>query len=494
MANKEQQVKNSFIYMLPLLVSGIFPFVALPILTRILTKEDYGILALSQIYAILVAGFANFGMSASYDRNFFKYRSDKIKSAQLLFSTLFFVILNFVFLASLTFFFRNTFAKLIIRDAQYGNLLFAALCAQFSSTVSYYYYSYFKNSELAKKFTAYTISQNIINVVLSLFMVAYLKTGVIGILYAQLLSGAIIFCVLSYKFLKTLKPSLDKSILLESIKISYPLTPTIFFGVIGTQFDKYMIGMLASLGGVGIYSIGQKVASVSFTFMTAIQNVFSPQVYTRMFNLKEKGGESAGRYLTPFVYISTAFALIIAVFSEEIISILTPVSYHGAIDIVTVLAMYYGFLFFGKISPMQLIYTKKTHLCTVLSTVSIGFNIALNIIFIMKWGAIGAAWGTFLAAVISGSIYFIVAQRHYLIKWEYLKVSTIILTFFVSAVLIVVMRNASVDYAMRLIVKGAAISLYVYLGIKFNVITTDNFNLIKNTFNLRNQLIKVTHR
>jgi O-antigen/teichoic acid export membrane protein len=143
---------------------------------------------------------------------------------------------------------------------------------------------------------------------------------------------------------------------------------------------------------------------------------------------------------------------------------------------------------------MQLIYTKKTHLCTVLSTVSIGFNIALNIIFIMKWGAIGAAWGTFLAAVISGSIYFIVAQRHYLIKWEYLKVSTIILTFFVSAVLIVVMRNASVDYAMRLIVKGAAISLYVYLGIKFNVITTDNFNLIKNTFNLRNQLIKVTHR
>src|SRR3989304_1344997 len=134
MTGKELQVKNSFIYMLPLLVSGIFPFVAIPILTRILTREDYGILALAQIYAILVGGLADFGMRASYDRNFFKYKNDKIKSAQLLFSTLFFVILNFVFLASLTFFFRNTFAKLILRDAQYGNLLFAALCAQFSST------------------------------------------------------------------------------------------------------------------------------------------------------------------------------------------------------------------------------------------------------------------------------------------------------------------------------------------------------------------------
>jgi len=480
MASKEQQIKNSFIYMFPLLVSGIFPFVALPILTRILTKEDYGILALAQIYAILVAGFANFGMSASYDRNFFKYRSDRTKSAQLLFSTLFFVILNFFFLASLTFFFRNTFAKLIIRDAQYGNLLFAALCAQFSSTVSYYYYSYFKNSELAKKFTAYTIAQNIINVVLSLFMVAYLKTGVIGIVYAQLLSGLIIFSAQSYKFLIMLKPSLDKSILLESIKISYPLTPTIFFGVIGTQFDKYMIGLLATVGGVGIYSIGQKVASVSFTFMTAIQNVFSPQVYRRMFDLKEKGGESIGTYLTPFVYISIAFALIIAVFSEEIISILTPVSYHGAIDIVTVLAMYYGFLFFGKITPMQLIYSKKTYMCSLLSIVSIGFNVVLNILFIMKWGAVGAAWGTFLAAVISGSIYFMVAQKSYLIKWEYIKVCSVFFVFFSSALLMVILRNADLNYIVRMILKISAIGIYVFIGIKFNILTMDRYRLIKN--------------
>jgi len=485
MANKEQQIKNSFIYMFPLLVSGIFPFVALPILTRILTKEDYGILALAQIYAILVAGFANFGMSASYDRNFFKYRSDRTKSAQLLFSTLFFVILNFFFLASLTFFFRNTFAKLIIRDAQYGNLLFAALCAQFSSTVSYYYYSYFKNSELAKKFTAYTIAQNIINVVLSLFMVAYLKTGVIGIVYAQLLSGLIIFSAQSYKFLIMLKPSLDKSILLESIKISYPLTPTIFFGVIGTQFNKYMIGLLTTVGGVGIYSIGQKVASVAFTFMTAIENVFSPQVYRRMFDLKEKGGESIGRYLTPFVYISVAFALIIAVFSEEIISILTPVSYHGAIDIVTVLAMYYGFLFFGKITPMQLIYSKKTYLCSLLSIVSIGFNIVLNILFIMKWGAVGAAWGTFLAAVISGSLYFVVAQKNYLIKWEYVKIGIIFLVFFSSTMLMIVLRDFNTDYVTRLILKGISIGFYIYMGIKFDVITMDNYRLIRNAIPIK---------
>jgi O-antigen/teichoic acid export membrane protein len=217
--------------------------------------------------------------------------------------------------------------------------------------------------------------------------------------------------------------------------------------------------------------------------MTAIQNVFSPQVYRRMFDLKEKGGESVGRYLTPFIYISTAFALIIAVFSEEIISILTPASYHGATDVVTVLAMYYGFLFFGKISPMQLIYSKKTYMCSLLSTVSIGFNVALNILFIMKWGAVGAAWGTFLAALISGSVYFIVAQRYYLIKWEYLKVGSVFFIFFISALLMLVLRNADINYIIRLMLKGSVMGIYIYIGIKFNILTMDRYRSIKKLLN-----------
>lgn len=478
MANKEQQVKNSFIYLLPLIVSSIFPFIALPIFTRILTREEYGILALAQIYAILVSGFANFGMTASYNRNYFKYRDDICKAAQLLFSTLSFVMSNFLILAILTYFLSGEFAKLIIGDSRYGNIVFWAYLAQFFSSISYYYYCYFKNSEMAKSFATYTIAGSISNFVIAFFLVAYLRIGVLGIIYAQLLSGAIVFGILSYKFVARLPFSLNKSILSESLKISYPLTPTIFFGVIGTQFNKYIIGLVASLGGVGIYSIAQKVASLVFTYMTSLQNVFSPQVYKRMFDLKEKGGQSVGVYLTPFVYISIALAMMVAIFSEEIIYIMTPSSYHGAIDIVTILSMYYGFLFFGKITPMQLIYTKKTHICTILSMVSIGLNVVLNVFFIMRWGVIGAAWGTFLAGLISGSIYFAVSQRYYQIKWEYGKLSAIFLTFFGFSILIVILRNLNISYSILFAMKLVAVAIYAMIGVKFGVISKESCLLV----------------
>ena len=485
MTNRERQIKNSFIYLLPIIAGSLLPFIALAIFTRILTREDYGVLALAQVYAVFVSGLANFGMTAAYDRNYFLYRNNSLETAKLLYSILLFVMLNFLFLACLTFIFRGALSKLIIGSAEHGNILFWTLCAQFFTGVSYYYLAYFKNSETAKEFAIYTIAISIINIIISVLLVAWLRIGVIGLVYAQLCSGAIIFSVLSYRFTFAIKPSFSKAIFIESLKISYPLTPRIFLGVISTQFDKYMIGLLANVGGVGIYSIGQKASNAIFIFMTAIQNVFSPQVYKKMFDLKEKGHEEIGKYLTPFAYVCISIALLVSLFSEEIISILTPLPYHGAVDIVILLSMFYGFLFFGKLNGNQLIFMKKTHITSLLTMVNIGINVGFNIPFIIKWGAIGAAWGTLLSGLISGSISFAVSQYYYRIKWEYKKIGAVFFLFFTSAILMILMRYFAIAYEFRLIFKCASVISYIYIGVKLKVITMENYILIRKMIPLR---------
>ena len=299
--------------------------------------------------------------------------------------------------------------------------------AQLFVGASYYFLAYFKNSENAKLFTFYTIAGSFFNIVISLALVVYYRIGVMGLVYAQLFSNAIIFGLLIWRFITRIRPQLSKRILIESIKIGYPLTPLIFLGVIGSQFDKYMIGLLASIGGVGIYSIGQNIAYVAFNYMTAIQNVFSPQVYKRMFDLKEKGGESIGLYLTPFLYSSILVALLISLFSEEVIFVLTPESYHGAIDIIIVLSMLYGTYFFAKQPQPQLHIAKKTYISSIIAIMSVGLNIIINIPMISKFGSIGAAWGTFIVGIIIGIVTFWVSQRYYNIKWEYRKLGMIFL-------------------------------------------------------------------
>ena len=95
---KKQQIHHSLLYMLPVGLGSLLPFITIPIFTRILSPEDYGVLALTMIYAILMNGLANFGMSIAFERNYFQYNKDKQKLAQLLFSSLVFVFLNFILL------------------------------------------------------------------------------------------------------------------------------------------------------------------------------------------------------------------------------------------------------------------------------------------------------------------------------------------------------------------------------------------------------------
>jgi len=192
----------------------------------------------------------------------------------------------------------------------------------------------------------------------------------------------------------------------------------------------------------------------------------------------KKGGEAVGKYLTPFCYMSILVALAVALFSQEIITIMTPPQYHGAIDIAIVLSMLYGSYFFGK--QPHLIFAKKTWITSAFTLVGIVLNILINIPFIIKWGAIGAAWATFIAAVILFPISFAVNQHYYEIKWEYKKIGSIFFIFFTSSMLIILMRYFFVGYKYQLAFKCVSAFSYIYLGIKLKVVTKENYRLIKN--------------
>jgi len=473
-ANKEKQIRNTLWYFTPLTAGLIAQLVALKVFTLVLPPSDFGIAALAIVYAAFASGIANFGMVTAFDRNFFQCRNDNIPPALLLYSCLAFVFLNFTWLIGLTYLFKGHIARFLTGSAESGAIVFTALCAQMFTSLLVYYLNYFRNSNEADLFAKYTIANSVLNLGLAIVLVVYVKIGVIGIFYAQLFSGALVFLLLSYRFLSTSRFAVNAALLRSSLQIAWPLTPRIFFGVIGTQMDKYMLGLLATLGNVGIYDIGQRISKAVFTFLTAIQNTYSPQVYRQMFENPDDGGIKIGRYLTPFAYLSLAVALLAAVLAEEIVIVLTPSAFHGATSIISVLSVYYGILFFGKVNGNQLIYMKKTHMTSILTALSIIINIALNIPFIYLWGAIGAAWATSLSGIISGFISFITAQHYYRINWEYSKIVGMLSILLGTAFTLAALYEMESAYAYRLLVKALALVAYGILGLHLKVVSREN--------------------
>lgn len=477
--DKSIQIRSSTLYLLPVIVTNALPIITLPVFTRILTVEEYGAYALALVYAIFLNGICNFGLGIVYERNFFEFTSHRDKSG-LFYSILLFVLSTIAFAAFITFIFKKNLASIIIGDSSYDYLLFYAFCGVSLMNFKQYFLTYFKNTQDVKNYVVYMIIESVILTAFSLFLIVFLEVGVIGLPLGQFFASGLICLILFVKFTSFLPFRTNWSLLRNSLKLSFPLTPRIFLGVIGTQFDKYMLGILGALGGVGVYTIGQKIGNITFTFMSAIQNVFAPQVYKLMFSEESEGAVTIGRFLTPYFYVSILGGLILALFSEEVILILTPESYHGSIEIVSILCLLYGIYFFGK--QPQLIYAKKTWMVSILTMIGIVLNVAINIPFIKMWGAIGAAFGTLLAGVISNAITFYLSQKAYTIKWESSKLIWILFLFFLAVTIHLLLREFGAPYEYRLFIKVVFVFFYLLLGNNIGLITRNNLHTLKSLF------------
>ena len=454
----------------------------LPIFTRILSKEDYGALALAEIYSICINALSWACLEAAYERNFFEYRQDKEKSAQLIYSVAVFALTNFIIFSAVTFLIKGFLAQLIFREAKYADILFYAFCGMFFVRFNEFCLIYFKNSEDAKRYSKYQVVFTIANMGMALFLVAVLKTGSVGIVAAQFIAALGISFLLVRRLLSIFPFDFNWKMLKEALWVGLPLLPNTFFKIVGTRIDAIMVSILASLGGVGLYNIGQKIANMGFAIMTALDHVFKPETYRLMFDAKEEGPEAIGRYLTPFIFIATGFSLFISLFAYEIITLLTPASYHAASPIVMVLSMYCAILFFGKINPLQLIYAKKPHVLTFMVIGSYVLNILVNIPFVYKWGAIGSAWATFLANLISGSMVFVVAQKYYNIQWEYKKIAAIFGLLFTSFLGVLLLMGIGIAWPVLLLVKTFLVVVYVCLGMRLQILTKENLQVIRKIF------------
>ena len=122
---------------------------------------------------------------------------------------------------------------------------------------------------------------------------------------------------------------------------------------------------------------------------------------------------------------------------------------------------------------------------SVLTFVSLGLNVGLNIPFIMMFGAIGAAWATLLAGLFSGAIKILVAQHYYRIHYELKKILWIMGTFFTGAIIIVSMHLLEYPYLWSLFVKGIILAIFIYLGVRYNIIIKENFREIKSAIRLQ---------
>jgi O-antigen/teichoic acid export membrane protein len=384
-------------------------------ITSVLAPEEYGAWVLAAVFGTFVSGLGNFGLTVAYDRNYFEF-TDPTLNASLLWSTTALVAVLLTILLSATWIGRNVLAEGVLQVPGQGMLVAWTATALGVGSIKQYFLLFFRNRNEARRFALFSIDESILSAVFTIVFVNAFHVGAVGLAWGPLLASSLVLLALLRSVASQIPFAFNPEPLIASCRMSLPLLPRILFGVVGTQFDKWMVGIMGGSGSAGIYAIGQKLANVVFLIATALENKFQPRTYQLMFEGSPVAGARIGTLLSPFAYVTAGCGLGLALFAKELVALLTSADYAAAAAICYILVLHYALMFFGK--QPQLLYAKRTGLISLISIASIVVNGLCTSLGAMTWGAIGAAGGALLSGILGTAIFVRMSQRAFRIEFE----------------------------------------------------------------------------
>lgn len=472
--NKNYDLENPFIILKNFLVnffstSGIkiIGILLVPIYTNYLSTEEYGILELMFILSNFLLILYPMGLKSAGGRLYFDYiekegpvkegkRLKKFISQNIFLITISTVLQICLFLVIGSLFWNKNYLGL-----SYSPFIITIIIA---SGLRVYYPIVLKIIQSrgdSVKLAKFTITYSLLGVLLNILFIVGLDYGIIGFLYSYILTGIVIFILTLSYINKDLIFSINIKIIKESVNYSLPILLSTFFAFSYNFTDRFIISLTRSNSEVGIYSLAAKYAILLSLVHVAITRVLNPYCYSIMSKNKinNKNLILASKYNIVFIVYLGFF---MALFSQEIINIMTPDSFNKAVIIAPILVLAYVIQSFYYNSIRILFFFKKTKVVSLISILAGGLSLILNMVLIPRFGSFAAALVLLFCMSIHSFTLYYFAQKTYKLKYNY---SEFIVLIVALVIIITCVSNLPIGSKINIIL----IKFFLFVFISFFV-------------------------
>lgn len=317
--------KDFFIYGFASILGKLAAICLIPIYTNVLSKEEYGAMALIVACKGIIDLVSNLNIHSGIARDYYEEGIDRKK----LVSTGFYSILSISTTILLLVVVLSPFITgriLDIPDFQ-DSFILMALSIPAGSLMSYFSIL----TRYKKKPVLYTIGvliQLAIQISISIVGVVYLKYGVAsvfaGVLYGEVFA-TIFFAIINKEYIGI---EFEKIYLKRALIFALPTLPAILAGWVDSSLGQIIVGKYISVSELAVYSLALQMASVFTLISTAFQNVWSPYLFENYHTpsfLKEASNLFAMISMV-LLLVTTLFSL----FAKEIVLFLSNDGYLKA--------------------------------------------------------------------------------------------------------------------------------------------------------------------
>lgn len=356
-------------------VKGV-SFLALPIFTRYLMPEQFGIVSL---FTTLVGIFTIlFGLNLWSGVIRYSVEEKELYGLQKI---VYLIILNSIVLIILLTLVMPYFRKIIDLELRY--IIMAVITSVFQAILNVYLESLRAKMEINKYCILYTttgISNNLLGIIFLLTVkheqefFRILSISLPYIVFGIISTGIIV----KNHFYENKKES---KVIKEFISYSLPLLPFALSSIVLSLFDRIIIGKFFSNYEVGIYSFSFNIGMIINVVAVGLYKAFQPE-YFRKISDGENTDKMIRKYFSLFTFCYVGFVLLI----DTLINFFGDISYSEAKDIIPIICFGYFFFFLYSLVVSEIYYFKKTYVISA-STIFVAIlSILLNYYFVPKLG------------------------------------------------------------------------------------------------------------
>lgn len=398
-----------------LLVRGL-SILLTPLYTRVMSQEDFAIVSVANAVTTVLGIVLGLAIYSAVPRLYFDHAEGPARRRFLGTLTIFSLVFPLLLAAGLEVlgsaglldvFGTVRYAphlRLVVWSAALGGIV------NLPSTV-------YMTREEPRVVGALNLATALVQIGLTILMVAALRMGAVGVLGAGLASNAVM-AVVSFLLLARLSDLVVVTKdLRAAIVYSVPIVPHLIANWALAVSDRLVLERYVPATEVSRYALAYLFATGIGVIGSAVTTPLNPVAN------RDLGDPETAKRIPPLgtyvLLVTVASALFTATCGRELVALFAPKAYAEAARFVPWVVFgsaIQGFYFVWSTGTW---YSKRTALVPVVTLTSVIVNVGLNLVLVPRYGAIAAAITTAIGYAVSALLHGALAQRNHAIPWEY---------------------------------------------------------------------------
>jgi O-antigen/teichoic acid export membrane protein len=444
--------RDTVVYGISGALSKFFAIIVVPILTRTLTQEQFGIFDAVQSLTLPFTAVIVLGQDSAIARYLNEHGDDLEYRRKVVTTGLALQILPLLVFIFGYFLFSKEIAGMMLSSEPMVIQNYTIAMLSVPGAVLYLFsINLFKWMFRRWAYVFLTVGSVVLTVATTIVCVVYLKLGVAGAIIPIVLSNTIFGLIglfMNFRMVKISKSAIDLELVRMMFKYGTPLMIVSIVGALIPSIDRMFLSRSVSFDEIGAYALNIKIAGLMGFAISSFEIAF----VTYAFSIwkEEYAPGLFSRVVNAYMFVTVSLAVYISGFGIVLVQIFgTPAYIHGlrTLPFLLLAAIMKGGM---AITLLGVYYSTKSILNLWIAIIGIAVSVAANSLFVPILGIVGAAIALFLSHGAMNTAAGFFSSRYYAIVYQTKKLLLIILfaiPTFLCTILEVTMPFASIMIA-----------------------------------------------